>query len=233
MQKKFSFRFFLECKKCTEYLWEKRSIALQVKISYRVYTAQTLFRFNNVYVLEATKWYDLIRGSGIWHHTKLTAVLSRFCCSGEGISAGLLRYYWSYPSLCWAFLCLFWRRCVPAEWKWATMEIKPHIHLTNWLYNAGGEGKKWFMGLKEEESCTLRKHPSLSASSQLWLLSICQIGFESIILSGTFCAIGLLIKCNWQRFETCTPAAVKLNTNINVLYKLLVRAWTRGCSQFF
>lgn len=143
----------------------RRSGPLVYKVHSSVYKAPKLFIFHSVYVLKATKWCDLIKVSSIRHHTTLTAVLSRFCCSEGEISVGLLLYYWSYLSL-WA--ALFSRRCVPAEWKWARMEIKPHIHLTNWLYNAGGE-KNWFMGLKKEKNCTLKKHPSLSVSSQLWL----------------------------------------------------------------
>lgn len=52
------------------------------------------------------------------------------------------------------------------------------------------------------------------------------------MLSRTFCVIQLHSECNGQRFETCTLAAVRMNENINLLYKpfVSVSGATRGAT---
>lgn len=52
-----------------------------------IYKALKLFNFNNVYILNSTKRYDLIGVSSIWHSNTPAAVLARSCCSKGGISA--------------------------------------------------------------------------------------------------------------------------------------------------
>lgn len=50
------------------------------------------------------------------------------------------------------------------------MEIKPHIHLTNWLDNAGGEKKRLIYGTQERRELHFKKsiphyQPHLSCES--------------------------------------------------------------------
>lgn len=66
-------------------------LRLKVKTTFpkvHIYKALKQFHFNNVYLLNGTKRYDLIGGSSMWHCNTPATALAPFCCSEGGIAAG-------------------------------------------------------------------------------------------------------------------------------------------------